>query len=81
MTVKTGTETGQETIWQKIYRWGKRLDEAVDYDPAEHSLNTLRSFQQRVADLEAEVVHLKGQSQPLQTGGELPPTGSSQIRS
>ena len=45
--------------WQKLLAWLTAFEQAMAYDPQEHTDATIRQFREEVARLEARVIELE----------------------
>ena len=45
--------------WQKLLAWLTAFEQAMDYDPQEHTDATIRQLGEEVARLEARVIELE----------------------
>ena len=49
--------------WQKLLTWLTAFEQAMNYDPQEHTNATLRQLREEVARLETRMIELEGCNQ------------------
>ncbi len=49
--------------WQKLLAWLTAFEQAMNYDPQEHTNATLRQLREEVARLETRMIELEGCNQ------------------
>lgn len=58
------TESRSSSRWKKALDWVRTLEQAIDYDPLDHTNSTVKRLRQSVLQLEARVNELEGGDQP-----------------
>ena len=63
--IETAVAKQISSRWQKLQAWLTAFEQAMTYDPQEHSDATIRHFRDEVAQLETRVIELEGRNQRI----------------
>ncbi len=63
--IETAVAEQNPSRWQKLQAWLTAFEQAMNYDPQEHTDATIRHFREEVAQLETRVIELEGRKQRI----------------